>query len=791
MSLTPAAPGPAMRRPGRWALWLFGLVIVGTLAAVAWAQWRQFDLLGRQVRYSDDNVIWSFIQLENETQRLREALAVAAARPTPVVPEALALRYEIFVSRVHLIDPSRIRAVLATPPDHDRIQAQLLAFVTAADAVLVEGAPLRQGQLAGLQQGLDDLRGPIHELPLLASRESVLQADVRSEALRSQVRLGIGLTAGLTVVALAFAALVVAQWRVASRHRTDLQALAERLTLAREAADRANQAKTTFLANMSHELRTPFNGLLGMLSLLDDARLNAEQRGFLHTARDAAEHLLTVLDGILDVSRLEAGQLPLQAEALDLPRLLRDVETVMRPTASGKGLSLMVHQADDLPLWVRGDATRLRQILFNLLNNAIKFTDQGQVQLRVDREAPTGGPDVLRFEVEDTGIGMSDATQARLFQRFSQGDESISRRYGGTGLGLEISRGLARLMQGDIQVLSQPGQGSRFTLHLPLPPCAAPPPLPGPVASLPLPSLDVLVADDHPVNRQYLSTLLQRQGHRVRLAEDGRQALREAERQRPDVILMDLHMPVMDGLQATRALRDRPPPLGRVPIVALTADAYPDTRERVLAAGMDGFLGKPLRWEALEPMLRQWQGRPQVAAAASPEPVAPPASALPAGRAAPADAAVAAEPARPAPGAAPAAEPAPSAPPRPALAPGQMARHLSLDTMAELCSLLGLEGYRPLLQRFFADEGGDFQALCAALEAQDLARAAKLAHRVQGAAQLLGLKQMAQQTRWLARTEPPAAGGAGLAGSPPPDVDSLQSTWQTSQALCRRLGFLA
>lgn len=792
MSLLPQGLARPLAAGSRWTIPLIGLVLIASLVAVAWAQWQQLGLLGRAARFSDDNVVWSLFQLETEALHLGEALRQSIESPTPAQLEALSQRYEIFVSRVNLVEPARIRAVLDTPDDHPRIHARLLAFVERADTVLAEPGLADPGQLALLRQELQDLAEPIHLLPLLGSRLVVQQADRRTEAIRDQVQMGLWLTSGLGLVTLAFAAMVVAQWRSADRQRRKLQALAEHLSEARATADQANQAKTIFLANMSHELRTPFNGLLGMLSLLDDARLDAEQRGFVHTARDAAEHLLAVLDDILDITRMESGRVSLQHDPLALLPLLREVESVMGSLAQAKGLVLEVHCASDVPRWVRGDATRIRQILFNLLGNGIKFTDQGRVGLRVTRtgtgtaSAPPGeqitecspaneAADWLQFEVTDTGIGMNQATLGRLFQRFSQGDDSISRRYGGTGLGLEISRGLARLMGGDIEVCSSPGQGSRFTLRLPLmvaeaPAAAWPAARPQDEATEgTLPPLDILVADDHPVNRAFMATLLGRQGHQVRCVADGEQALREAERRLPDVILMDLQMPVMDGLQATRALRDRPAPLGRVPIVALTADAYPDTRQQVLDAGMDDFLAKPVRWDGLAAALLRLQRLPHQPGRAPAPADTPP---------------VVLHTLPPAPAPSPTSPPTPAPAPVPPMAPGQVRRHLNLETVAELCVMLSLDGYRPLLGAFFADEAGDFAQLCQALRAGDTARVQRLGHRLQGAAHLLGLSLIAQHGRRLADARSDD-------DSPAPDAPALEAAWRTSQALCRRLGMLA
>jgi signal transduction histidine kinase/DNA-binding response OmpR family regulator len=453
----------------------------------------------------------------------------------------------------------------------------------------------------------------MHELSLGASHKVSEQLEARGIAVRQQSQLGLGLTAFLSVLTLAFAFIALRQVAQLRERRLVLEELATKLRVARREAEAASDAKSAFLANMSHEIRTPFHGLMGMLSLLRETGLTPRQIDYLRTATESADHLLALLNDILDMSQLESGRVTLAVAPVDLRALLRDVEALMRPQATAKPLALHIDAAPGVPERMLADATRLKQILFNLLANAIKFTDHGAVVLDVRTREGNDGEPCIEFAVTDTGVGMDEATLAHLFNRFVQGDSTRSRRHGGTGLGLEISRNLARLMGGDITVRSRPGEGSCFTFHMPLrtpPPTAtegAAPLLPvGLPASRPL---QVLVAEDHPVNRQYMAALLENLGHHAHFTSNGQEAVEALCRRRYDVVLMDLHMPVLDGVGATRAIRALPDAArSTVPIVALTADAFAETRDRCLVAGMNDFLTKPVSVQKLATSLRRLFG---------------------------------------------------------------------------------------------------------------------------------------------------------------------------------------
>jgi signal transduction histidine kinase/CheY-like chemotaxis protein len=403
------------------------------------------------------------------------------------------------------------------------------------------------------------------------------------------------LTVLLSATSVGFALLALALWRRELQRRHELESLAADLRDAQHKAEGASQAKSAFLANMSHELRTPFQGLLGMLQLLDAEDLTAAQHRQLRVARDSGGHLLDILNDLLDAARLEAGTLRLHEAPVALQALAGEVQALMTPPAADKGLRLTTQVDPALPTHLLLDGTRVRQVLFNLLSNAIKFTERGSVSLNIRAD---GGR--LCMAVTDTGVGMDGATQSRLFQRFSQGDDSTSRRHGGTGLGLEISRNLARLMDGDIDVHSTPGQGSRFELRLPLRSAATAPASPAvpPPAAAPR-SLRLLVAEDNEVNREVLAAMILHLGHVPHFANDGRIALKTVQEQDFDLVLMDLHMPELDGLAATRAIRALPSAKADVPIIALTADAFAETRASCFEAGMNGFLSKPVNLDDL------------------------------------------------------------------------------------------------------------------------------------------------------------------------------------------------
>ncbi|HBP6078101.1 TPA: response regulator [Pseudomonas aeruginosa] len=391
--------------------------------------------------------------------------------------------------------------------------------------------------------------------------------------------------------------------------REQEQAISQ-LISAREEAEQANRAKSDFLAMMSHELRTPMNGVLGMLQLLETTEQTREQAEYTALATESTEHLLKVINDILDFSRIERGALELECIPFNLLELVQGSALVFQHSAQQRGLALELQiQAGLENIEVCGDPTRIRQILVNLLGNALKFTEEGAIHLSLEWQALDHDVLWLTCAVHDSGIGISPERLEHMFDAFQQADSSISRRYGDTGLGLAIARTLAERMGGTLQAESKEGSGSTFTLEIPLPFQQSPAHRQqaagdaAPVAA----GQEILLVEDNPVNQTVIEAMLRSLGYRVTLVADGIQAVRSAERQRYDAILMDCRLPVLDGYSATREIRAQEN--GRqVPIIALTANALQGDRENCLQAGMNDYLAKPFKRAELQRILQRWIG---------------------------------------------------------------------------------------------------------------------------------------------------------------------------------------
>lgn len=687
----------------RRAILLAVLVAISTIMTLAaavsgWVQVRRAQAVQANKLEWKDSVAHTAFAFERQYLQFRGRLAaVVVSQSRAQQEEDLALRWEIFVSRIKLFPTTQGMDRLAEVQAFQALMPRLDTLVAQGDRFFAK-RPVSMTEAVDLLEAMDEIAYDVQALSRAAASVTMELVEQQFDTLQEQAIL-IGALAALQVLLLFMVGMALRTWQKQQiEARLRLEQLAGELSEAKLAAETAARTKSQFLANMSHELRTPFQGVLGMMQLLEKTPLSRSQQELVATASGSATHLLSILNEILDLSAIEAGRAILHPAPLDLHRLCQEVDAPMRVQAEERGLSLVVQVESEVPTWVLGDATRIKQILFNLLNNAIKFTPKGEVRLDVRGTRQADGSVHLCMRVLDTGIGMDAGTQERLFQRFAPGDSSLTRRFSGAGLGLEISRNLARLMGGDLEATSELGKGSRFVLTLQLPPATPQDEeeIPSATARATPRCLRVLVVDDHPINRRYMGLVLESLGHRAAFCGNGKEAVEAVRSQAHDAILMDIHMPVMDGLEATRAIRAMGGRFAAVPILALSADVLAGSRERAFSAGCNAFLSKPIQIEGLVSALGLIEGGEDCAALAA------------------------------------------QVSPEPAQAPSCLS-----PRFGEMAARLPKARLRELLNMFFADESGALAGLREALRDGDGPVVRAAAHKCKGSARLLGLQSVA------------------------------------------------
>jgi signal transduction histidine kinase/DNA-binding NarL/FixJ family response regulator len=508
-------------------------------------------------------------------------------------------------------------ATAGPQPDFERHAAQLEAYLrqlegrplpqALADEVRKVGSSARS-YLAAVRQVMHK-SGPITTADVLAITDQWRSLEIPLDRLTNELhgevgdaqdRGSISYHNGLALLVLALVLITVGLVYAGRSITRTVLATGRQMTAASEAARRAGQSRAEFLAAMSHEIRTPMTGVLGMVDLLAAEQLSPLQRRYVEGMRASGRHLVNVINDILDFTRIESGRLELEQIDFSLPDVLERVRSLVHPLAVERGLALQMKLNPHSPPVLCGDPTRLQQVLLNLTTNAVKFTDEGTVTVTVAHVPQDDAGLRYRFEVRDTGVGIPADRQGELFNAFRQADETISRRFGGSGLGLAISKRLVEAMGGSIGMESAPGRGSLFWFELPV--------AIGDMGRLgtrgdpdrkPSQPRRILVAEDVEINRQILGTTLRRAGHTLTFAHDGEQAVKLAQEQTFDLVLMDVQMPIMDGIEATRRIRQLPGSNSEIPILALTANVMAQERERYLSAGMDECLTKPIDWDQL------------------------------------------------------------------------------------------------------------------------------------------------------------------------------------------------
>ncbi|SMD04173.1 ATP-binding protein [Rhizobium sp. RU36D] len=606
MKRTPGASGDIIRNAGKTTLVL--QVLSGTLLFILIVLFADISGRFRQLQNGiRENALWSVYQLDRETRALDYSLAELRRHVPPTAPlyEDLALRYDILFSRADIVANTQFGKYFSE-------DARVTGMLGEIRGDIKSYTPIFDRYRAGQLPALEELEALDEHLAALSRKTSdlLLYTNIRLSDERADSRAIVmeleKTSAVMLVLLLASVIFLVVtlrrQLKSVREAGLSLESMAEELTEAYQAADSGNRAKSQFMATMGHEIRTPLNAILGLAELMELSDLPEDARANVKTIRSSGEALLEVINEILDYSKIEHGRLELEERVVDVRSLAETTVDIIRRRADEHHnvIKLDIPQTLHASV-VRTDPTRLRQVLLNLLSNAVKFTSNGTVTLRL-REFYRDSILMLRFEVEDTGIGIDEAGSAKLFKPFSQVDASISRRYGGTGLGLTICKQIVEKLGGELGMSSTVGVGSIFWFELSV--VAADSSEMRREAQLcdlskHLPRLRILLVEDNAVNQQVATKFLERLGQDVVVVEDGARAVAITGTERFDLVLMDMQMPVMDGIEATRRIKERDASLTDMPIVAMTANASDDDRLRCIEAGMVGFESKPVTMERL------------------------------------------------------------------------------------------------------------------------------------------------------------------------------------------------
>ncbi len=558
-----------------------------------------------------ENAMWAAFQLDREAHEL-ETEARLSLTDQPIGPgriKALMRRYDIVYSRNDLLGRGHFDDFFVQPGDVGQSSANIRRMVRNLDPVFtaLDKAPYPRASVLAALPTVHALHDETNKL-LLASNTVISENKAQSRDALIRLQKVSGIYVLLLTVSVAF--LIFTLRRQLKAVRTaglGFEAMANDLASAYHAADAGNRAKSQFMATMGHEIRTPLNAILGTAELLQLSDIPDDVRDNVQTIRSSGEALLEVLNEILDYSKIEYGKLEIEMRPVNLADLSRSVMDIMASRAKERGNALVLDMPEELQRpWIKTDPTRLRQIILNLVSNATKFTSHGTVTLRLRESSGPNGRHFLRIEVQDTGIGIDEEGRKKLFKPFSQVDASISRRFGGTGLGLTISKEIAERLGGRMGVDSEIGKGSTFWLEMRVEATDAPEmpsPSERPTGLSTLGTLKVLLVEDNKVNQQLALRFLERLGQKADLAANGAEAVEAAAATAYDLILMDMQMPVMDGIEAARAIRNGHGPNKTAPIIAMTANASDEDRDACHEAGMNGFEPKPITLRRLHQVL--------------------------------------------------------------------------------------------------------------------------------------------------------------------------------------------